>query len=87
MARVDRVCRRRRAYLLKVEPDLLGAGWAGLAIAAQFPGFRGSRPIQPRRTVVISLEGGEEDWLARMKQKTRYNIRLAEKKDVQVRAV
>jgi lipid II:glycine glycyltransferase (peptidoglycan interpeptide bridge formation enzyme) len=35
---------------------------------------------------VIDLSGSEEETLARMKQKTRYNIRLAEKKDVQVRA-
>jgi lipid II:glycine glycyltransferase (peptidoglycan interpeptide bridge formation enzyme) len=34
---------------------------------------------------VISLEGSEEDRLARMKQKTRYNIRLAEKKEIVVR--
>jgi len=42
--------------------------------------------IQPRRSVVVSLEGGQEEWLARMKQKTRYNIRLAQKKDVVVRS-
>ena len=55
-------------------------------LPAQFPGFvHGADPIQPRRTMVVSLEGSEEDWLARMKQKTRYNIRLAEKKEVVVR--
>ncbi|MBE0698242.1 MAG: peptidoglycan bridge formation glycyltransferase FemA/FemB family protein, partial [Anaerolineaceae bacterium] len=31
------------------------------------------------------LAGGEEDWLARMKQKARYNLRLAQRKGVQVR--
>ena len=42
--------------------------------------------IQPPRTVVIDLRGSDEVILARMKQKTRYNIRLAEKKGVTVRA-
>lgn len=84
---VDRVCRRKRAVLLQVEPDCWepASTEETAALAACFPGFAGvSEPVQPRRTITISLEGGEEDWLARMKQKTRYNIRLAEKKGVQV---
>jgi len=42
--------------------------------------------IQPPRTIVIDITGSEDDLLARMKQKTRYNVRLAEKKGVTVRA-
>ena len=42
--------------------------------------------IQPPRTIVIDIKDAEEEILARMKQKTRYNIRLAEKKGVTVRA-
>jgi peptidoglycan pentaglycine glycine transferase (the first glycine) len=41
--------------------------------------------IQPPRTIVVDLKGSEEELLARMKQKTRYNIRLAQKKGVTVR--
>jgi lipid II:glycine glycyltransferase (peptidoglycan interpeptide bridge formation enzyme) len=44
------------------------------------------RNIQPPRTIVVDIHGSEEEILARMKQKTRYNIRLAEKKGVTVRA-
>lgn len=80
---IDLVCRRRKAILLKVEPD----AWEGedREIAAKMPGFIPSTSIQPRRTVVVDLSGSEEEWLARMKQKTRYNIRLAQKKDVLIR--
>ena len=50
------------------------------------PGFSPSpHAIQPPRTIRIRLEGSEETLLERMKQKTRYNIRLAEKKGVTVR--
>ena len=44
-----------------------------------------SDQIQFKNTVVIDLNSTEEEMLARMKQKTRYNIRLAEKKSVNLR--
>ena len=49
-------------------------------------GFRlGKKNIQPRRTILISLNGDEDRIIGRMKQKTRYNVRLALKKGVVVR--
>ena len=41
--------------------------------------------IQFRNTVLIDLNPSEDELLGRMKQKTRYNIRLAEKKGVTLR--
>jgi lipid II:glycine glycyltransferase (peptidoglycan interpeptide bridge formation enzyme) len=41
--------------------------------------------LLPPDTIIIDLRGGEEAILSRMKPKTRYNIRLAAKKGVQVR--
>ena len=41
--------------------------------------------IQFRNTVLIDLLGTEDLWLTRMKQKTRYNIRLAQRSGVTVR--
>lgn len=40
--------------------------------------------VQPRETFVVDVSKGEGELLAGMKSKTRYNIRLAEKKGVQV---
>lgn len=80
---IDALCRQKHAIFLKVEPD----AWEDQeeTLAAQMTGFRPAPPIQPRRTVVVDISGSEEDWLARMKQKTRYNIRLAQKKEIVVR--
>ena len=80
---IDRVCRQNRAIFLKVEPDAWESDAAHLA--ANLAGFSAARPVQPYRTVLVDLNGSEEDWLARMKQKTRYNIRLAQRKDVLVK--
>ncbi|HJX82013.1 MAG TPA: peptidoglycan bridge formation glycyltransferase FemA/FemB family protein, partial [Candidatus Udaeobacter sp.] len=44
-----------------------------------------SDQIQFRNTVLVDLNPSEEEILASMKQKTRYNIRLAERKSVSVR--
>ncbi len=82
---IHAACRRRRVIFLKVEPD----AWEDdpLNVAERWSGFLPAASIQPQRTVVLSLEGDEDAWLERMKPKTRYNIRLAERKGVTVRPV
>jgi lipid II:glycine glycyltransferase (peptidoglycan interpeptide bridge formation enzyme) len=84
LAELRRVCRRWRAALLKIEPDLPAASELGSQLRAL--GFRPSaQRVQPLSTMVIDLDAGDEALLARMKPKWRYNIRLAEKKGVCVR--
>jgi len=82
---VAAACRRERAVFLKVEPDEWEPAAPDLQ-PARLPGFTPSpHAIQPPRTIRIRLDGDEEALLGRMKQKTRYNIRLAQKKGVTVR--
>jgi peptidoglycan pentaglycine glycine transferase (the first glycine) len=47
--------------------------------------FHPVHPIQPLRTILLDLNPEEETLLAGMKEKWRYNIRLAGRKGVQVR--
>ena len=81
---VSAVCKKRRAVFRKIELDT----WT----VSPLPTGEGLRVrvslhnIQPPRTIIIDLSGTEDEILARMKQKTRYNIRLAAKKGVTVRA-
>ncbi|MFZ5855757.1 MAG: lipid II:glycine glycyltransferase FemX [Chloroflexota bacterium] len=79
---VDLVCKKRRAVFLKIEPDF----WEDQKPETWNLKLETSpHNIQPPRTIVVDIRGTEEEILARMKQKTRYNIRLAEKKGVTVR--
>ena len=80
---LNQVCREERAFILKIEPD--GIWSRDLAEQLQRHGFCSSlQTIQPQRTILIDLTPGEDEILARMKQKTRYNIRLADRKGVSV---
>jgi peptidoglycan pentaglycine glycine transferase (the first glycine) len=77
---IDAACKKRRAIFLKVEPDR----WENASdLVEPPPGFSQSEhAIQPNRTLVVDLRGDDQSVLARMKQKTRYNIKLALKKGV-----
>ena len=83
---VDSVCKQNRAILLKLEPDLWQDTKANQLPITDYRLRISPHNIQPPRTILIDITGSEDEILARMKQKTRYNIRLAEKKGVAVRA-
>lgn len=81
---LDDLCRGEGAFALKVEPDELRS--ADLDREMSDLGFRESpHAVQPQRTIVVDITPEEDEILAAMKQKTRYNIRLSGRKEIQVR--
>ncbi len=84
---------------LKIDPDLpVGFGVPGedgaephpigqlLQAALEVAGWRRSpERIQFRNTMILDLTRTEDDILADMKQKTRYNVRLAGRRGVEIR--
>jgi lipid II:glycine glycyltransferase (peptidoglycan interpeptide bridge formation enzyme) len=86
---------KARAIFIKIDPEI-PIGWDldetadpfGRRFADELSrrGWRYSQDqIQFRNTILLDLRPDETDLLNRMKQKTRYNIRLAERKGVTVR--
>jgi peptidoglycan pentaglycine glycine transferase (the first glycine) len=95
LAAVHAEADRRKAIFLKIEPDgytpepfspdSLPQGSRSLVEVLNLEGFVPGDTIQPHTSIVIDIRGDEEAILAAMKQKTRYNIRLAQKKGITFR--
>ncbi len=86
---IDSVCKQNRAIFLKLEPDFWNDQKPDTWTPRQAAAVKletSPHNIQPPRTMIIDISDNEVEILARMKQKTRYNIRLAEKKGVTIRA-
>lgn len=85
---IDLAIYQRNAGFVKMEPalwqeDLSKGQWQAISAANDLLGNTDN--LQPPQTVLVDLRASEDEILARMKQKTRYNIRLATKKEVTIR--
>ena len=81
LGKIVSLAKKEKAVFVKVDPVVpksikieLGEGWR-----------KSNKEVQPRNTLVLDLRRSEEDLLSGMRQKTRYNVRLAERKGVKVR--
>jgi peptidoglycan pentaglycine glycine transferase (the first glycine) len=96
---LERLARRRRALLVKIDPDVYYPEQAPefssrptcadeVARLLESRGWRFSNEqIQFRNTLLLDLTRSEDELLAAMKQKTRYNVRLADRRGVTIRRI
>ncbi len=99
LADLIQIARQEKSIFIKMDPDIIYSTGLpgsedekpiaeGIRIQALLKNagwkYSGDQ-IQFRNTITIDLTDSEDGILSRMKQKTRYNIRLAEKKGVKIR--
>lgn len=72
-----------RVISLKIEPEVLEP--SPVSAELRRLGLVPASPVQMRSSIWVNLSLDENEIMARQKQKTRYNIRLASKKGVTVR--
>ncbi|MGD0173800.1 MAG: peptidoglycan bridge formation glycyltransferase FemA/FemB family protein [Anaerolineales bacterium] len=96
---LENTARREHAVQLKIDPDLLtgryvldsgesssdAKGEETLHLLRRRKWRFSGEQVQFRNTVLLDIRPEEDVLLANMKQKTRYNIRLAQKRGVEVR--
>lgn len=76
---------RSLAISLKIDPEVLEEDQKALANLISLGFVKALKQIQPRATLVVDLDLDLERILASFEEKTRYNIRLAERKGVEVK--
>lgn len=75
---------QEQVIALKIEPEVTEPSPAAQQLLSI--GLRPAPPVQMRSTIWVELTASDDEMLARQKQKTRYNIRLATRKGVTVTA-
>jgi len=82
---IDQLFKSNKAICLKIESDIWLDEPKDIE-TLKLKGFRKSlQPIQPTRTIIVDIRGTEDEILAKMKQTSRYNIRLSFRKGVIVK--
>jgi len=69
---VKKTAQKDGGIFLKIEPP----------VEISLPSLLRTGPLQPRQTLILDLTKSEEELIAAMHEKTRYNIRLSEKKNL-----
>ncbi len=97
LAELEGLARKKRALFVKIDPDVYypddapafsprPANAPDVAHRLEARGWRFSGDqIQFRNTALLDLRRPEDDLLADMKSKTRYNVRLAGRRGVEIR--
>lgn len=83
LGELKNICREEGSIFLKMEPVLKSDLHRNCLLDTELK--LSDKEIQPSQTIILDLEKSEDELLAEMKSKTRYNIRLAQKHGVKIK--
>ncbi len=76
LSKIKEIAKQENAIFFKIEP---------LTSRSEEFGFKKSNNIQPNKTIILDISKSEQELLNQMHYKTRYNIKLAEKKGILIK--
>ncbi|MFA6296552.1 MAG: peptidoglycan bridge formation glycyltransferase FemA/FemB family protein [Patescibacteria group bacterium] len=80
---IGRIAKQEKSMFLRIDPD-----WQMDEVNVKFLsdlGFKkAKKEVQPKDTWILDLSKNEDELMSSMHSKARYNIRLAQKKDIKV---
>jgi len=79
--KIKEIAKKEGVIFLRIEPPFPGESNQLIPILRS-AGFRKTKSISPQETLIIDLSRSENELLAAMHPKTRYNLRLAQKKKI-----
>lgn len=78
---IEKIAQKENCIFLRFEPE------SQAEIAQLETGLVKTIDVQPSKTLLLDVEKAEEELLKNMHPKTRYNIRLSERKGVEIRPI
>ena len=85
LGKIKEIAKKENAIFFKIEPPCASAELRDGKSSLEKLGFVKGQDIQPQKTLILDITKPEEELLKQMHSKTRYNIRLAEKKNIEIK--
>ncbi len=81
---LENIALKNKAVFTRIDPCFEKSKPNAIADKLKVIGKKSFKQVQPEETLMIDLSGSEDELLASMKSKWRYNIKLAQKKDIKI---